>query len=88
MKVQISMYRMLINLIFNDLPESIVKGEGTNARYKYVHHHPQIKELLATLQDTAIDYKKYQPYKGNEKFQLEKLGREYVSILRQEYMMT
>jgi antibiotic biosynthesis monooxygenase (ABM) superfamily enzyme len=60
------------------------KKKTTFKIFKYVHHHTQIKELLEILKDTPIDYKKYPKYKGTESI-LERLGREYVSILRQEY---
>jgi hypothetical protein len=36
------MYRMLVNVVFKELPECIAKGEGISAKYKYVHHHAQI----------------------------------------------
>ena len=79
------MYRLMINLIFRDLPEIISKQEshsGEEGYSKYAHHHSQAETLFSKLKDTVVDYSKYPTYKGTEKFQLEKLGREYVSILR------
>lgn len=78
-------YRLMVNLIFKDLPEKLDKGQSEPARVKYAHHHSQTTELLQILKETVVEYKKYPSYKGNEKFSLEKYGREFVSILRQEY---
>lgn len=94
------MYRLLLNLIFNDFPALIFRKDletqekesrlgkehaKQTGRTRYIHHCTQIRELLEILQNSPVNYCLFNSYKGNENFIFEKLGREYVSILREEY---
>jgi hypothetical protein len=77
---KLSMYRLLVNLVFNDFPEMINSRESTSqqekdsklgkevksvARYRLLHHCAQVHELLEILMSSPVDYSKYQSYKGN-----------------------
>jgi hypothetical protein len=85
----ISMYRLLINLAFVDFPLARKEKEEQEGRMRvrYLHHCVQIRELLEILQSSPVNYGLFGSYKGTEKFVLERLGREYISILREEYSM-
>lgn len=66
--ISLGLYRLLVNLVFKDLPEKEEKREGgqlEQIKIKYSHHHGQSNELLLILKDTSVDYSKYPIYKGN-----------------------
>ena len=90
------MYRLLVNLTFLDFPltrkekeekeeQKDIKEKKDRVRTRYLHHCVQVRELLEILQSSPVNYGLFSSYKGTEKFVLERLGREYISILREEY---
>lgn len=65
----LSMYRLLVNLVFMDFPLSRREKEENEgkgkARARYLHHCIQIRELFTDLKNSPVNYSLYNSYKGN-----------------------
>lgn len=97
MRPALSDYKLLLNLVFNDFPDSkkpltqpdkdgkLRQESAKDPKPRLAHHCIQVRELIETLRQSPVDYSQHPSYKGSEKSVLERWGREYISLLRLQY---
>lgn len=71
-----TMTRLLKSLVFHDFPQ-------LNWRYQ----NKKIEDMYKILIKNPVNFKE-QEYNGKEKKKLERVGREYLSIIRHHYGTT